>query len=425
MSWTNVRARGSLLWLTGGLLLAGSGARLILGAPAAASWDQWRGPGRDGVIAGFRGPAAWPGQLERGWRVEVGLGHASPIVVDDAVYLFAREGEEEVARRLDLGTGKEIWKQRCPAPYVMNPAARGHGPGPKSTPLCDGTRLYTFGISGILSALDAATGKPLWRHDFRDEFPKTSPLYGAAASPLLDRGLLIVPIGGPDRGALVAFDPATGQARWRWTGDGPGYSSPMAITREGRRQVVVQMQKLCIGVDARDGKLLWSIPFATAFDQNIFTPVVVGERLVFGGVRQPTFAVTLRQDGDAWKAERAWETNQATFYMNTPVLSGGRLYGFSERQGGQLVALDAATGQLQWSGDARLATNAQLLDAGPVVLVLTTEADLLILKKDGAVLTQVARYHVADSPTWATPAIAGRRILVKDLSGVTEWRVPE
>ena len=201
----------------------------------------------------------------------------------------------------------------------------------------------------------------------------------------------------------MAFDPAPGEARWRWTGDGPGYSSPMAITRGGRRQVVVQMQKRCIGVDARDGKLLWSLPFTTAFDQNIFTPVVAGERLVFGGVRQPTFAVTLRQEGDAWKAERAWETNQATFYMNTPVLSGGRLYGFSERQGGQLVALDAATGQLQWSGDASLATNAQCWTRGSVALVLTTDADLFVLKKEGAALAQVARYHVAESPTWATP----------------------
>src|SRR5262249_34578977 len=152
----------------------------------------------------------------------------------------------------------------------------------------------------------------------KGEFPQTAPLYGAAASPLLDNGLLIVHAGGHDNGALTAFDARTGEVRWRWTGDGPAYSSPIARTCDGVRQGVTQSQKLCVGVAEKDGSLLWSLPFTTPFEQNIFTPLVAGERLIFGGLRQPTFACTLRKEGMAWKVEKGWETAEATFYMNTP-----------------------------------------------------------------------------------------------------------
>src|SRR5262245_25314257 len=227
------RRTGRSLALLALLMAAGT-------APAQEStrWNQWRGPSRDGRILNFRPPSRWPEMLTKAWSAEVGIGYASPVVVGDGVYIFSRQGEEEVVRRLQLETGKEVWKEHYPAPYVLNPAAAPHGLGPKSTPLCDGSRVYTLGISGILSGLDAATGKSLWRHDFKGEFPQSAPLYGAATSPLLDGGLLIVHVGGHDRGALTAFDPRTGDVRWRWTGDGPAYSSPIAVTLDGVRQIV-------------------------------------------------------------------------------------------------------------------------------------------------------------------------------------------
>lgn len=397
--------------------------RPVESAQTPADWNQWRGPNRDGKLPSFRPPAQWPAQLTQSWKLDVGLGHSSPIVVGQAVYVFAREGEEEVTRRLELGNGKVVWQDRSPAPYEMHPAARGHGPGPKSTPTYAGGRLYTLGISGILSCLDASSGKVLWRHDFKGEFQVTSPLYGAATSPLVDRGLVICHVGGNDSGALTAFDARTGQVRWRWTGDGPAYSSPIAVDLGGVRQIVTQSQKLCIGVAAQDGKLLWSLPFTTAFTQNIFTPVVAGDRIILGGMLKPTFALRVRKEGAEWKPEQVWETTEAAFYMNTPVLSDGRLYGFSQRQSGQLVTLDAATGQVRWTGEARLSTNAQVLDGGAVVLVLTVDADLFVFKKEGATLTQAARYEVAGSPTWATPVVVGRRILVKDLNSLISWEL--
>lgn len=393
-------------------------------AALAADWTQWRGPKRDGSIPGFKAPAQWPAQLQRSWKVEVGIGHASPLVVEKAVYVFSREGDREVARSLDLSTGRELWKESYPAPYEMHPAARGHGEGPKSTPLYAGGRLFTLGISGILSALDAESGRVLWRKDFSQAFQKTSPLYGTATSPVLVDGLLVAYVGGHDSGALIAFDPRTGAERWRWSEDGPGYTSPVVARIGGVTQLITQSQKRCLGLSPRDGKLLWSMPFTTPFDQNSISPVVAGDLVVFGGTRQPTFALRLKQEGGAWKAEKAWETRDVTLYMSTPVLSDGRLYGMSERYGGQLFILDAATGKTLFTGAPRLADNAAVLDAGAVLLVLTTDGDLRVHRKETAGLPELARYDVGESATWASPAISGKNLLVKDATTLHLWKLP-
>src|ERR1700741_5073738 len=132
-------------------------------ATAAQEWAQWRGPNRDGVIAAFREPASWPAALTRRWRVEVGTGYATPLVVGNRVYSFTRQGDDEVMAALDAGSGKVLWRTSYAAAFKMNPATAPHGPGPKSTPTLAGNRLFTLGISGIVTAFDAETGRQLWQ----------------------------------------------------------------------------------------------------------------------------------------------------------------------------------------------------------------------------------------------------------------------
>jgi outer membrane protein assembly factor BamB len=397
------------------------GAGIAEGADGA--WNQWRGPGRDGRIAGFSPPARWPKQLARRWKVTVGVGHSSPLVVGNGVFLLTREGGDEVVRRLALMTGQEVWKQHYPAPYEMNPAARAHGEGPKSTPLYHDGSLYTLGINGVLSCFDGRSGRVRWRNDFSRQFKTTSPLYGTAMSPVAANDLVIAHVGGHEDGALTAFDAKTGRVRWRWAGDGPAYASPILVTLSGVRQVVTQTQKACVGIAMATGKLLWRVPFQTPYDQNCVSPVAVGETLVFGGTRQPTVSYRLRRGNSAWTPEKVWETRVVTLYMNTPVAVGNRLYGMSERQRGQLFCLDAATGKLAWTGPGRFGDNATIFAAGPVLLALTTGAELCVFRRNGAALVEVARYPVANSPTWASPAIAGKRIMIKDATTLTLWEL--
>jgi outer membrane protein assembly factor BamB len=389
--------------------------------PLTDDWPQWRGPDRDGRAL-LPPRSGFPAELSPAWKVPVGEGHASPVAVGGRVYVFAREGEEEVVHALDLATGKRAWRQSYPAPYEMNPAARGHGKGPKSTPAWANGRLFTFGIGGILSSFDAATGRLAWRKELGSQYGEASPIYGVAQSPVFDRGNLIVHVGGPGRGALTAFDAATGAVRWAWKGDGPAYASPVVADIGGTRQVVTFTETLLVGVSAATGELLWKIPFKTPWDQNAVTPVVAGDTVVYGGLDHPVRAVRVVRRGSAWAAEPQWENAEVGTYMSTPVLEGGRLYGFSNRKRGQLFCLDAASGKTVWLSDGRQGDNAALVAGGGVVYALTTDAQLVVMPQKGEAFAPLRRYRVAESPTWAHPVVTTEGVLVKDRETVAYLR---
>lgn len=396
-------------------------ASLSVVAARAADWNQWRGPNRDGHASDFKVPATWtPASLTKTWSVPVGEGHSSPIVAGDRVFVFAREDDKEVMRCVALSDGKVLWQEAYAAPYEMNPAARGHGKGPKSTPAFAHGRVFALGISGTLSAYDAKSGAVLWRKNFAQEFKSTSPAFGTATSPIIDGNNVIVHVGGEDSGALTAFDVATGKVNWKWDGDGPGYASPIIATFGGVRQLITQSQKHCLAVAPADGKLLWKIPFTTPYDQNSVTPVVAGNAVIFGGVGKPTFAVKVTGAGEP---DQIWDVREITMYMSTPVLDGSTIYGMSDKQRGSLFALNAADGAVLWKGEGRLGENASLTDVGPALLVLSSSGELTVQQKTGRELKELAKYKVADSPVWASPAPAGDKLLIKDKTTLMLYQV--
>jgi outer membrane protein assembly factor BamB len=402
--------------------LFGAAALVFAAAALAANWPQWRGPNRDGVVALERG-GAWPKTLKLRWKVEVGEGHSSPVAAGDRIFLLARKGEDEAAMSLSLDTGKTIWQQTYAAPYEMVAVARAHGKGPKSTSVVDGGRLYTFGISGILSAFDAASGKLAWRKDFSKQYKSTWPAFGTAMSPVAVDGRVIAHVGGDSGGALTAFDAATGNTVWSWTEDGPGYTSPIVITLAGARQVITQTQNNIVGVAFDDGKLLWKIPFTTPYDQNIVTPVVYKDTLIFSGHQKRTFAVRVTHANSKWSAEEIWTNDAVPMYMSSPVLSGNYLYGFTEKRKGSLFCLDARNGKVLWTDEGRQAENASLVLVGGDLLALTTQGELLVVPATPSGYSATAAYEVADTPTWAHLAVVGNQILVKAQTTLTSWSI--
>jgi outer membrane protein assembly factor BamB len=260
----------------------------------------------------------------------------------------------------------------------------------------------------------------VWRHDFQGRFEKTSPQYGTAMSPLVLDGMCIAHVGGAGKGAIVAFDAATGKERWRWDGDGPAYASPVVGKIGGVRQLITQTQFHAVGLAPADGKLLWRLPYKTNFDQNSVTPVVFGNRVILSGYHLGTIAYRL--DGD--EPERMWKSRKVSMYMSTPVLKGDRFFGFSEKRRGQFVCVDANTGKMLWSGDGRQGENAALLDGGDVILALNTRAELIVFRASDEAYDELARYTVAETPTWAHPVVSGRTIHVKDLKSLTQWKLP-
>lgn len=401
-------------WMSS-LLLAGA-------ALGAADWPQWRGPARDGRAA-LPAIARWPKTLARSWKTTVGLGHASPVVAGERVFVFAREGGDEVASAFDLASGRRLWRTAYAAPYTMNGAATSHGPGPKATPVVAGGRLHTFGISGIASAFDVGTGVLAWQRTFK-EHPAGSPDYGVAGSPVVEGGRVLLHAGGPGQGSLQSLDAATGATRWAWKGDGPGYASPVVATLDGVRQVVVETQGRIVGVDASNGALLWTVPLRTPYDQNAVTAVVAdGGLVVYSGHDQGVRALRPRRDGARWTAEEAWRNDEVSLYMSSPVPDGTRLFAFSQRRKGEFVCLDAATGRLLWRSEGRQGENAALVAVGRDLLALKDDGELLVLKMDAPGFAPVATYTVAESATWAHPVPTARGVLVKDVDSLALLRV--
>lgn len=397
---------------------------LLVPAVFAQDWNQWRGPNRDGQVQGFAAPKTWPAELQQKWKVNVGIGHASPVVAGKRVYLHARQDEREVVLCLDLDTGKVLWQDGYAVAYTMNPAATGHGKGPKSTPMTSNGKLYTLGITGVLSSYDATSGKLRWRKEFGKRFKEIAPDFGTAMSPMVDRGLLIVHVGGSDSGGLLALDAETGAEKWAWTGDGPGYASPIVVDMVGKRQIITQSQKHIVSIWADNGFPLWKIPFDTAYVQNIVTPIVWKDLLIFSGIDKGVFAIRPAWRNNTWATDKVWHNNQVSMYMNSPLISGDWLFGLSHKQKGQFFCLDLNTGKTLWTGDGRQGENAAMVMAGTTMFALTNDADLVVSTVSSKGPSLLKRYHVADSPTWAHPVIVGNRLLIKDEKALALWVMP-
>jgi outer membrane protein assembly factor BamB len=387
----------------------------------AQDWPQWRGPARTGAAVGVTLPASWPDRPKQIWKVQAGAGHASPVMAGGRVFLFSRTGEQEAVSARELATGKEAWHAAYDAPYQMNSAATAHGKGPKSTPAVDRGRLFTFGISGILSAWQSQDGRLLWRRDFKKDFPTTSPDFGVAMSPLVAGDLVIVHAGGIGNGALLALDVATGATKWAWKGDGPAYASPVIADFGGTRQIVTQSQRHVVGVSLADGRLLWNIPFATSYEQNSITPIVSGDVLIYGGLDKPTKAVKVSAAQGKWQMAPVWENADLPMYMSTAVESGGYLYGLTHRNRGQFFCLDTKTGKTMWTTRGREGENAAIVNAGGLVMAMTTEGELVIIQGNPKAFEPVKRYTLADSAVWAHPVPVTGGIVVKDENTLAYW----
>lgn len=391
-------------------------ALLVRSSAASGDWPAWRGPQRDALAASLPAPAvAQPPR--KVWEVKTGGGYSSPILTGQRVVTHWREADAEVVAAFDFGTGRELWRHRYTSPFAKSSYAPNMEPGPYSTPAAspDGKLVVTLGGSGVLSCLDAATGRLIWRND--KVKVSTAKLYtGTAMSPLIDGASAIAFLGDDTRAALTAFDLATGAERWSLpTADPPGYASPILATLDGKRQVVTLTGGRVIGVNPANGELLWSLAFPDQWNENIVTPVRHGAgRLILSGVRRGTIAV---QSGRV-----EWSRPDLPMYMSSPIVEGDTVYGFSSRNKGQFFALDARTGKTLWSSEGRQGETAGLLALGPASLAaLMPEGELVIAERTPAAWKQTAKLRVAEAATWTQPVPTGAGLLIKSVATLARW----
>ncbi len=402
------RAR-QMVSLASGLLL------LVLAAPAPAQdWPQWRGPNRDDKVSGFTPPKTWPQAFHQKWKVSVGQADATPALAGGKLYVFSRQGENEVLQCLDAATGKEIWSDKYEAEAPDGPA--GQHPGPRSSPAVAEGKVITLGARGTLSCLDAAGGKLAWR---KNDIPGW-PNFFTAMSPLVFNGLCIAQLGSKTNGALVAYNLSTGVEKWKWNGDGPAYASPVLMSTGDTRFIVAQTDKRVVAVNLADGKLAWETPFAPeGRNYNAATPIVDGQTIIYTGAGRGAIAVRLEKQGETFTATQLWANTGMSPRFCSPVLKDGLLFGLSDKAG--FYCINATTGQTARSEPTARGGFGSILDAGSALIALTPKSQLIVFQPSDKTYTELASIKVADTPTYAQPVLAGDRLFIQDQDSVTLW----
>ena len=402
-----------------GVLLTGLSAWTAAQKPAPG-YTQWRGHNRDGSAASFVEPKTWPETLTKRWSAEVGTGYATPLIVGDRLYVFSRRGDNEVMSAFDAATGTMIWETPYPVAFTMNKGAARHGQGPKSTPAFADGKLFSIGMTGVITAYDAKAGKELWRKPGSELLPMFTT---HAFSPVVDGGLVIFHPGGHDTGAITALDVNTGAAKWSWDGDAPGYGSPIVVDLGGTRQLIALTKAKLVGLDVRTGALLWERPFVSSNFTNSATPILAGQTVIVSNGGPVTAVTVTRRDGK-WTTEDAWTNADQPYRLSNPVVVGDALFGLSTRNSGQYFAVDVKTGKSLWTSEPRQAAQAAVVKAGPIVFSLEDDGELVVGRVGTAAFEPLRRYKVADSETWTQPTISGNRLFVKDVSTLTLWTIP-
>ena len=442
---------------------------LLVGAAWGQDWPQWRGPNRDGKVTGFKAPATWPKELKEKWKTTVGDGVSTPALVGDRLYVFTREGGEEVIRCLNAADGKEIWQDK----YAGEPATGSAGgfPGPRSSPAVADGKVVTLGVRGVVSCLEAASGKLLWR---KDDYPGLAPQFFASSSPLIQDGVVFVQLGGVEAGrgfggggrgtgGVIAYDLSTGAKKWEWKGDAPAYGSPVLATVAGEKTLLMPTAGNMAALGTADGKQLWFVSY-TQGRYNAATPIVTGDTVIYGGLQVGISAEKLAKKGSELEGTIVWTNDQHSLIYNTPVLKDGKLYGLSTTS--NLFCLDAETGKTAWSaplnpgaagavapapakagggggfgggagggfgggggggkgkggggrgGFGNTAGYGSVVDAGSVLFALSPAGSLVVYEPNPTEYKELARYKVAEAGTYAYPIIAGNRIFIKDATAV-------
>lgn len=379
-------------------------------------WPQWRGPERDGVVAGIQLPDRFPpGNWPEKWRVEVGDGFSGVVVGEGRVYCHARREDREVVSAHDPETGRILWSQPHEIPDWSQPFdAWGISDGPLATPAFAGGRLYTVSIYGRVHCHDASTGDVLFSTSSEEIDGEISEYrYGHASSPLVRDGMLLVNFStGGKKGQLVALDAGTGGLLWRALPEPIPYTSPVLATIHGMKQIIARSWQRVAGLDPKTGEVLWSHEFpVSSMTRDCATPLVVGDVVYLTNSYHGTLAVRVSPvEGGTWKAEKIYRSGALGGKMASPVYHDGYLYGLHKT--GRLVCMDARTGERRWIERA-FGKYLSIISFGPRGLLLDEQGNLAMLLYSPERPVLEGRWKIGEY-TWAYPGIDEKRFYFRD-----------
>ncbi|MGH9374125.1 MAG: PQQ-binding-like beta-propeller repeat protein [Vicinamibacterales bacterium] len=381
-----------------------------------AEWPGFRGPRRDGVVRGVSIDTDWaahpPVEL---WRRPIGPGWSSFAVSGDLVYTQEQRGEDELVSGYRLSTGEPVWMHRDRVRFWES----NGGAGPRGTPTLHDGRVYTFGATGIVNALDARTGRRVWTRNAAVDTGKAIPDWGFASSPLVVNDLVVVAAAGQ----LAAYDVRTGNPRWIGEPGGGGYSSPHFASIAGVDQVLLFRGARTIAVAPGDGTLLWEHTWQPAV--SIVQPVLVGDGNVLvaagdsmGGMGIRRIAVARGSGG--WTVEERWTSRGLKPYFNDFVVHGGHAFGFDASI---LACIDLADGTRKWKGGRYGHGQLVLLPDQDVLLVLSEDGELALVRATPGQYTEIARLPALDGKSWNHPVLVGDVLLVRNGEEMAAFRL--
>jgi outer membrane protein assembly factor BamB len=386
--------------------------------PADRPWPQWRGPNRDGLAHDPKLLTKWPqGGLKRLWQADGGDGYSSFAVGGGRVFSMVVQPDEReavVCWRAD-DTGKELWR------YPYDPGRGYQYGGPRATPTLDGDRLYIVSSTGVLLCLRATDGKLLWDYDMPGRLGAPHPTWGFADSPLVEGGRVFVNPGGKGC-ALAAFDKNSGELAWKSQDDPAGYSSPLAVTAGGVRQIIFFTGTRLVGVAPEDGRLLWDFPFENDVKVNAAMPLPFRARVggavcdyvfISTGYNKGCALVKLIRAGDGFQARLVYDSNQFRCHFSSPVRRGNYAYGFDETE---LVCMDLRTGEVRWR--QRGFHKGSLFRVDDLLLILGEQGHLALARADPESYQELARARPLRNKCWTVPVLADGRLYLRDQAKV-------
>jgi outer membrane protein assembly factor BamB len=397
----------------------------------AAEWPQWLGPKRDGSTTEKVSPwkAKTPPKVL--WREAGGQGFSSPVVAGGRVFIHAcvKDKEEEVVVALDAVTGKQLWKDSYARPVFKSVL----GNGPRATPTVAGKRLYAIGVNGLLSCYEVEKGKRLWQVDLYKQLKADLPSFAVCCSPLVIGNRVIVSVGGKGR-CVVALHVDTGKVQWQALDDAASTSSPVLFAggerlRGATPDVVFMTPLRLVALDPLDGTLRWEHAMVFQPRGTSPTPVAVGDKMVASTQAHGAVAVRVGKKGDKPAAEAAWQNKEAKSYFSSGVPAGDLLFLVTNTTGSlpsaALTCLEGRTGKQLWSKEKVGYYHAGLVRTGDGKLLVLSDAGLLtLLEVDGKGAKEVARAKVCGG-TLVNPALAEGRLYVRDDKEVICLRLAE
>ena len=354
--------------------------------------------------------------------MKVGEGLASPVVAGGKVFYFDNTTGKETLHALEAADARELWKKGIDEPFcdMQGPS------GPRCTPLVDGDRVYALSCKGELQCLSVADGKMIWRVNFTNDFgamfigekgnaPGAS-RHGNNGSPLINGDFLYACVGGTNGAGVVCFEKRTGKVLWKSQNDQAAFAAPIIATIAGVRQLICFTCDGLIGLDPREGKLLWRVPLKTAFARHVTTPVVYGDIVVVGSHQVGLVGVKVSRAGAGFKADQAWLSKESAMNFSSPVAVGKYLYGLGPAK--NIICVDIETGKQLWSKDGIISTSADKAHAAFLVmrdkiLILTDSGQLVLIAADPAECKEISRAQVC-AMNWSNPACADGKLYLRD-----------